>query len=258
MGTLRHVSLWQLCVWAYRDQRADKLIGFEASVANRARAWNWVMAELGVSDRSPTLAYDAAMLHAEALELGERAASTIAGAARSGEQPAPPTILPSPGPTPWEDATGTDGEARDICYRGGERLEYLVRCGEIVTVHRARYRKVGRNRRVQDGTETVREKVEYCPLTWAPSPLAIEEQAWAHRVWLEAMARLWKRVRAMELREHVIEGHGIAHLRYRRFRMPDGPEAPEMPRLDERAAGEVRLDSSGRLMQVRASTRRKK
>jgi hypothetical protein len=199
------------------------------------------------------------MLHAEALELGSHAAMVIAGHARSATQPTPPTILPRPGPTPWEDATGAEGESCDILYRGTERLEYLVSQAEIVSVHRPRYRKVGRNRRIPDGVEIVREKVEYCPLTWLPPPFAIEDQAYENRIWLAAMARLWKRVRRLELRDHVVEGHGITNLRYRRFRVPRGLDEPAMPGLDQDAAGEVRLlPGDDALMQVRASTRRGK
>lgn len=208
---VRHVTLWGLLVWAYRDQRAHRYL-------RRPDQWfMWAIETAGVVDgmMSPAVHRDAAAVHAAVLELPKDLADRIVFAAAQADQPEAPVTAPEPAPVE-ADTNGTAGDGRTRRgwgIRDGQRVDYLIRTHARLVEERPVIATVGRGRHRRQqivGSELVQTPVEYCPLTWTPDPIWHAEEAWAHAEWLRAMRALWERRAGIELRDHVLTGPGVA------------------------------------------------
>lgn len=207
----REIDLWRLCCWVYHDQHAHRLL-------KRPIDWflwslaDWRMIEDGPR---PTVARDAATLHAEVLELGQKSAELIAFYASQQTQPEPPLAMPEPYPTTPDRMKGTRLEIQNRTRWGqavfkGKQEDYLVvLTGEYWYEEAPVWERYGRKGMRQVGTRRVRRWAEYCPLMWLPDFTWVSNDAAVHRDWLLAMNALYDRLEHSAFVEHVIVDFGI-------------------------------------------------
>jgi hypothetical protein len=192
-------SLWELLVWAYRDQRAHWYL---------ARPCDWflwaVEESAGLDDLPrPPVHVDAAIIHAAVLDLGAEAAELVVFCARQGEPPEPCTTAPVPYPV-------TPDRRCDRWRRaqiGGRIIDVKISVAETVAVTEPRVEYAGRRgkRLTVVGTAARPVDVEYCPLDWQPDPSFVRAVNHQYRVWLDAMRTLHRTLTEVRMREHVLK-----------------------------------------------------
>lgn len=229
----RHVDLFDLCVWAYRDQMVDRVMGrglFEGEAAvdeeephgisgcgcavieriqaigSRIDGGKWA----GLNDR----------VHPDAVSV-ERAVGgnrAIVEHARLGEAPEWPRTLPRAWPeladrradqkwgridlrryrnaAEWRAREAISADVVDYRILVSERVAEVVERKEWDGARRKWIRQQG----------AVSHDVEYCPLNWSPSIEWIMYQQGAYRLWHEAMTRLHSALVGVTFRDHVLIG----------------------------------------------------
>lgn len=199
-ATIRaHRSLWELLVWAYRDQRAHWYL------ARPADWFLWAVEEsAGLDDlpRSP-VHIDAAIVHAAVLELPAEVAEIVVFFARQGETPDPATVEPVPYPTIPDRRCDRWKRARI----GGRIVDVKISVAETVAIEEPTVEFAGRRgkRLTVTGTTARPVDVEYCPLDWQPDPVwvrSVNHQYWLWRTGMKALHRL---LNGVALREHVLK-----------------------------------------------------
>lgn len=191
------MTLWEMLVWTYRDQKAHRLLDTPMAW------WEWSVAEIDsdmVGISTPRVDIDAAILHAVVTELPTKQAYIIVHHAALAEKPEPCTAQPMPHPVTRISAVGVrrdDKWGRNVV--DGRRVEHLVRLAEdaveIVPVLERRGRRM-----VVVGTRVEKTPVEYCPLDWQPDRSYVEMVNATYAAWTEAMAELERRVRGVRFR----------------------------------------------------------
>lgn len=206
---VRHLTLWSMCVWAYRDQRAHVYL-------KRPMDWFlWTLANEEVIEDGPrkTVHGDAATLHALVLDMPQRDAELIAFHAARETQPEPPMVMPEPFPT-TPDRSSTEPLQRRTRWGQsevhGKQEDYLIIItDEIVYEERPIWAHFGRKGVRQVGKRRVRVPVEYCPVTWLPDIAWVESEAAVHRDWFLAMNALYDRIDHSMFRDHAVVDFGI-------------------------------------------------
>lgn len=212
----RRLSLWDLLVWAYRDQLVGgpdgaegldddapmqgcsgdgiAVIGRIARVGCRIDGGEW----RGLNGRMHVDAIAAA----EAVrQLAMPIARLIAECARQGEQPEPPAAAPCPFPTV------VDGRTEERFGRAvidGRRFEYRIKVAERVVDRVPVWEHRGRGRRVIVGYDLVPTDVLFCPLTWWPSAEMVAHQEAVRQAFDAGMERLAEIMRGAALKDHVL------------------------------------------------------
>lgn len=195
---IRSLTLWEMTVWTYRQQRAHR------ALRTPLQAFEWAHATVyGLTDPDlprPTVHYDAAMVHAAVLELDERYRSAIIYPAADAQRPTIPTARPVPGPVEVDRSSREHWSVID-----GQRTYYEVLPFRHVTETRQRLKRVGR-KLVPNGVDYVRVPVdEYCPVRWSPDPAGHAAEVGAYGRWSAAMYSLSLSVGALELKRHRID-----------------------------------------------------
>lgn len=205
---VRPMSLWEMTVWTYKDQRAHVYL-------KHPYDWFlWAVADMNLIEDGPRkkVHVDAATLHGEVLELGQRGAELIAFYAAMASQPEPPLAMPHPFPTTPDRAAKTPGEKRQrwswADYKG-KREDVLIVSHEEYLEEVPVWERYGRKGMRQAGTRKILRPVEYCPVTWLPELVWVENEAAVHRDWLLAMNYLYDRLERNHFRDHDVVDFGI-------------------------------------------------
>lgn len=247
MGQVTSVTLWEFCRWTYRRQRAH----VHLKTTMQAATWAYSASVFADADTPrPTVHWDAAMLHAEVVGLGEPMADAIIWAAEMGERPELPDAAPQPYPVeidgmrrrrfnpaadeaqtvaPLEVAPSKQHPALERPARGtwrGKRVEILVKTAGFEVGWKPVYRRTTRRKLVQSGQEPYWYPVEYCPLRWEPDPGWYAAAVHAYAAWREAMLALDAALRDAEFREHALVAEEI-------------PPAPHITTLEYNVAADL-------------------
>lgn len=207
---VRHLDLWEMLVWAYRDERVIEmtraaLFAIEAAAEMGARETRYAGGGSGAAaiesygllgtridggglrGVAPDCHPDAELLHDVVRTLGWLG-SVIIRHARLGVAPEYPTASPRPHPTPADRAVSPySGQAE----HRGERIRYMVRASE----------------RCLDGNGRS-VPVRYCPVIWDPSLADLREARFGYLSWLLAVSELDFRLKAQRVafRHHRVTG----------------------------------------------------
>jgi hypothetical protein len=201
---VRHLTLWELLIWTYRDQKA-------AHYLRHPMDWFlWALAEGNLVEDMPrpTVHGDAAAIHAHVLDMAKEDAELLTLQAYLGERPEMPTEEPRPFPmTPDR----RDRERADWAWSviGGERITYAVRVEEVILHREPIVRNVGRNKRKIVGYRNVKLPVLSCPIEWIPHPVYLEMQVAMCLNWTRAMLALFDLVKSVALRDHRVTDVGL-------------------------------------------------
>lgn len=212
----RRLSLWDLLVWAYRDQLVggvDGVEGLDDDAPMRGCSGDGIavierIAHVGcridggawrrLNDR---MHVDAVAV-AEALRrLEQPIARLLAECARQGEQPEPPAAAPCPFPTVVDSRTE---ERFGRAVIDGRRFEYRIKVAERVVDRTPRWEFRGRGRRVIVGYDLVPTDVLFCPLTWWPSAEMVAHQEAVRQAFDTGMEQLAAVMRGVALKDHVL------------------------------------------------------
>jgi hypothetical protein len=193
----RHVDLWDLLVWAYRDQRVHQ------KLRNPVDWFLWALAhDTDLPDQArPIVHQDAAAVHAAVCALSQWDAELVVFHAAYAETPEPPTGEPKPLHLTADRKRDDYGWFED---RDGFRVDYLIR-EELHTTTVPVYRRRGR-KMVAAGTEVITDRAPYCPIRWEPDPVWVEMQAGTYVAWRLAMARALHELRQLHLKDHALTG----------------------------------------------------
>lgn len=235
----RSVTIEQLLVWAYAEQRVHKYL-------RRERDWFLWAAEELLGDLSPDIEpqglraarldpaaggggqgrravhHDAAVVHEAVMGLGEDLAHLVFYAAATGDFPER-FDGGEPRPAPIE-ASGPDDDYGVHEWRDQDgvlqRRYYVLRTAELVVLDEQEYRLDGRKkvkqgrprkRREDPGSESRparrrgnRVAVQYAPIAWNPDPSYIAMCNEVAERWETALAALGTALAGAGLRAHVL------------------------------------------------------
>lgn len=197
MTQRRTLTLLDMLVWTYRDQKAHRILREPAD-------WFWYIVANDPAlelDERPAVHRDAALVHANVMEL-EAFALIDSGAnaeiPRRCDEPARCVALP------------VDRYADDYgrAMIGGKLVDYKISIAERVSIVTPIFERRGRKRvvRVGDHVETV--DVRYCPIAIEPSPEWRAAKNAEHAAWIANMAALAIRLRGVQFAAHVIRDLG--------------------------------------------------
>lgn len=231
MTEIRELTLWEMLVWSYRDQRVDDLTGrslhaIEAAadgVHRRQRSRDGVarlqeIGALGAYVAGTTGSWggsaechpDAELLHDTVLALGKRnwlGALAIMQHARMGERPERNTAIPVPGPAPPNRRTDEYERARIAGRLVDVKVCVAERVREAVPVLDGRGRRKYRivhGEKVAEAEAGPMHEVRYCPLEWNPPLEIIDIENGTLRLFEEAMEQLAAMLAATRFRNHRI------------------------------------------------------
>lgn len=214
LPALREISLEEMLVWAYRDQRVDRMVGAQLfQVESEVEGCSWGrssadgvaavqrIAVLGCRTDGGAVRGVGHAAHPDAELLHDYAAAwpILVHFARQGERPEP-AAAPSPWPTAPE-----AGDRYAVATVDGRPMRIKLAVAERHAVRRERATGRGRHRQVV-GTELVTEDVLYCPIDWRPGLDWAEWMATEHRQWHAAIEALYRRLRVVRWRSHALVG----------------------------------------------------
>jgi hypothetical protein len=225
ISLMRGMTLGELLVWTYAEQRAHKYI------ATPRDAFLWAFDEAGLvldpRDRRP-VHRDAVTVHEAVLRPIELCGDAGHAWARSGRKRGradpqrfcrhcaacawllievalsggrPERITTEPQPIPIE-PSGTLAERGYFINATGRREHYLVRTAETFVIEEAEYAVSGRKRVRRIGTRKVRVEVKYCPIAWLPDPEYIAMCERTADEWEQGMRGLRQRLRQAHFTAH--------------------------------------------------------
>lgn len=229
----RHVDLWDLLVWAYRDQlvggaRPDLVLRLGDSCPPRSSTdgvaamlrWReigaWVEGgeHKGIGDRvHPDAAAVADAVGEVGAHLGFGVAGLLARAAHAATRPEPcretprPVRVPMTGPGSYDPHSGT---VRPKVAQPGDSAP-----GERDadgTVYQAGWWPIGpdarreKGWRYEDTPAGPRVWAPWCPVVYEPEMHFIAERNREHALWLRGMRRLLRLLCGVDLRDHVVTG----------------------------------------------------
>lgn len=216
----RHVTVWQLLVWAYRDQRAGGTYGTAHLYDDEPHSCSTdgVAAMLrlgevgcfvdggewkGLSDRmhpdARTVGW--AISHIAGTH-GLEVARLVAQHAAQGEMPERPTTAPAPFPMA-ADRQRDERWGRSMIH--GVRFDYRILVAERVADRTPRMEFRGRGRKVCVGYDVVSAPVEYCPIEWWPSVAMVKHGHAICDAFEMGLDAVGKFLRSAELVGHVLE-----------------------------------------------------
>jgi hypothetical protein len=204
--TRRHVTLWELLVWVYRDQKA-------AMYLHRPQDWFiWALAyaELVEDMPRPTVHPDAAAVHALVLAMDQSDAELVAMCANLAERPELPDAIPYPFPVTPDRRDRTHGEW-SWSVVNGRRVDYAVKVEEVIFEREPIIKRISRTKTRIVGYRNRKTPVWYCPIDWVPHPVYLEMQMVMFANWTDAMIKLYAAVQQVALREHQLTGVGLEH-----------------------------------------------
>lgn len=199
----RAVTIEQILVWAYGDQRVHQYLRGPIDF------YLWALDQGGYIenrfDHRP-VHHDAAVVHEAVLALDEESRRLVLYCATSGERPQ--RCYAKPVPLPLEPSDKYDERGRHI-DASGRRREHLIRTAEIVSIPQIEYEMQGRRKLKRARiTRWDRYPVKYCPLRWDPEPGFIDLANHLVVVWQAALMLLTRRLAHAEFRAHVIINRG--------------------------------------------------
>ena len=207
---IRHLDLWDFCVWAYRDQKAHYYLDDPEDWF--AWAIDQTVHDDALFTRVP-VHYDAAMLHAAVMDLGFLRANLIVQHAAAGNRPEISLAVPRAYPVPPDRSYMRSVEVNLLAERAswstidGRRVDYLIREREKVVVselREARVRRSTKRRRMEAVEKTL--PVEFCPIDWDPDPAYVDLCNAVYREWVDALLQLYMRLDDVRLRRHQLTG----------------------------------------------------
>lgn len=161
----RTVSLLELLVWTYRDQRAHRYL-------RTAYDWFAYMIEadelFGPDTQRAAVDRDAATVHAVVCDLSSEDAQILVYYALIAEAPQlwDADIVPRARPVPVSRGFDDYGRAEI----DGRLTDYKIGVSERMSERVPIMRRVSRRRAVIVGYEVETIEVKYCPIVWEPSP----------------------------------------------------------------------------------------
>lgn len=208
----RHVTLWQILVWTYREQQAHRYL---------RSPFDWFIYELSAQEviedmPRPAVHADAAAVHRAVCDLGRDDRELVSFYAAIAEMPELPDGEPRPYPMTSEKVSGEDVDEWFAWHEqaDGRRLRYLVRVAERIQVRSVPImRKTGKGKRGKMqviGFKPVVEEVEFCPLSWEPDPVYLDCMRAIFADWLDAMVRLYAALDGVALKDHALSALGVA------------------------------------------------
>lgn len=235
----RHLDLFDLCVWAYRDQMVDKVTGkglFEGEAAasgvephETSGCGCAVIERIGaVGGRIDGGAWKSLTnrVHPDAVAVADRVKhQAVAFFARQAEAPEWPASTPRAWPEVADRQRDAGWGRIDLTvYRHAE--EWRALCGVSGRLVDYRILEAGRwaeeesywewSRRERRHVQRTRVKevhpIPYCPINWSPSVEWIMAQQGTYRAWHDAMSDLQRALADVALRDHVVTG--FAYPRY--------------------------------------------
>jgi hypothetical protein len=204
MTAIRHLTLWELLIWTYRDQKA-------AMYLHRPVDWFlWTLAYAGMVEDMPrpNVHHDAAMVHALVLEQPQHDAELLAMQAHDAERPELPTAEPRPFPvTP--DRRDRDHGEWSWGVVNGRRIDYAIKVEEVLFHREPVFKRVGRTKSRIVGYRNRKVPIWYCPVDWVPSPLYLEMERARFANWTAAMLALFDQAKRLPLKDHALAGVGL-------------------------------------------------
>lgn len=212
MPALLHLSLEEMLVWAYRDQRVDRMASaqlFQVESEVDGSSWGRTSADgVATVGRIGRLGHriDGGMVrgvgqsaHPDAELLHDHAGGweILVRYARQGERPEQGSA-----PSAWPTRPET-GDRYAVATFDGAPMRIKLAVAERHAVRRPRMVGTGRHRQ-QAGWDLVTEDVLYCPLDWRPG---LEWATWVaaeHRQWHAAIDALYRRLRPVCWRSHAL------------------------------------------------------
>ena len=196
-STPRSVTAWELLVWTYRDQQAHRYL-------KQPRDWFAYMVDLnrfaGGDAPRAKLHSDAVQVHAAVLEEWPVTAPLLIEYAARGMAPEPSDMVSRPRLV----------EADRLCDRfswtlvDGKRVDYRIEVVDRFTETVPAYRKLGKGRRRQVGTETRLVEVEVCLLEYWPAPEYLLMVDAIHQQFVASLSCIELRLRGLSFKRHVL------------------------------------------------------
>lgn len=205
----RHLTLWQLAVWAFRDQFAWRDAGlWSGSPVRGSTDGCGGIEELGVVVNGGEHKGLGRGAHPDAIAIAVRTPVIVAEHARIADIPDWPQDPPRPFPT-LADRRRDAKWCRGIY--GGRLIDIRVedyrermRVPEVhVRLRKRRVRRVETARLVWQMVT-----VEFCPISWKPDASWVEFRQQVRQDWEDGMRDLWQAMQAIPLKEHVLTGIG--------------------------------------------------
>lgn len=186
------MELLELLIWTYRDQRAHRYLRREAD-------WFRFMAAAAAEpdEPRPPVHADAALVHANVLELGEHAARLVIAHAANAEVPVRCDEPTTCGPTIADRCRDRYGRA---LYQG-ELIDYRLAVAERIPMAVPIFERRGR-KRVRTGERVEIAEVVYCPVVIEPPPEWREAVNALHGTWRAAIGNLARVLAATRLTAH--------------------------------------------------------
>lgn len=197
----RHVSLWELLVWAYRLQKVRRYL---------RRPFDWIEFEiaagnmLGDMTERATVHRDAAIVHLAMTELARedrQLAELLMDCAEDAQIPERSDAEPVPMPTEPANFRECD------CCRGmwqGKLVYAVVLTTEIAVEIEEEWKR--RGRRMERVGETItRTPVQYCPIDWRPDPHFVAMCNHIADEFDRGMAALRRKLKDAALTAHAID-----------------------------------------------------
>jgi hypothetical protein len=204
MTAPRHVTLWELLVWTYRDQKA-------AMYLHRPADWfMWTLAYAGLVEDMPrpSVHHDAAMIHALVLEQHQNDAELLVMCAHHADRPELPTEQPRPFPvTP--DRRDRDHGEWSWSVVDGRRIDYAIKVEEVLFHREPVFKRVGRTKTRIVGYRNRKLPIWYCPIDWVPHPVYLEMQTAMFANWTAAMLALFEQAKELPLKDHALTDVGL-------------------------------------------------
>jgi hypothetical protein len=223
----RHLTLWEFCIWAYRQQRVDLMTGrtlhdVEAAAdgeTRRGRSADGVakmiaIGEVGADIRgggswggSAECHPDAELLHDHVLALPWLDALGIMQFARTGEPPERYDVQPIPGPTVAE--TRADNYQR--VHIAGRLVNVRIAVAERFREQVPLRDDKGRQLYDRKHGELIAAFVPgpltealYCPLAWEPPLEMVDVTNGAYDHWMAGLERLADRLVGVAFKNHYV------------------------------------------------------
>lgn len=216
----RRVTLWELLVWTYRDQKAHVVTGrglYDLEAAADGEVIQGVSGDGcavieriglvgGRIDGGPHAALntrlhpDAEAVHDAVLSLAPLLVPLVIQYSCADEQPERSDVQPHPFPTRREKRDEKWGRA----VHEGESICYRIAVAERMAVEVPVYDFRGRGRRELVGHELQTVEVLYCPLDWWPSPALVDHANAIADAFDGAIKMLAVNLEGVALRGHVL------------------------------------------------------
>jgi hypothetical protein len=195
---LRSLTLFELLVWVYRDQRAHKYL-------RKPQDWWRLLIDsddlLSPDKHRPQLRRDAVAVHAAVVELAELGHPLVHYAL----QAAPPEPWDhSITPRPVYAEADRSGDLYGRAMIDGVLTDYKIAVAEHVSEQIPIMRRVSKRRMVLDGWRNEPIDVKYCPIRYEPDPEWIRCVDGIFDTWLGAMQAFASAMARTRLTAHEI------------------------------------------------------